>query len=375
SVRWNALETVLRPALEKVNRTSRTASDPDDLRWLRDNMPLLWAELWNTRNAFKQHKHLPHVRTPNGVTIPRAAALAESYLHAVEFNFSQTSFVAYLSAFQKTTVLKFRELWAVLPAMELVLLEQIAVRAKRFLANSEPAAIGICVRSLREVNQAQWRELLEQHIAFDPVLRQDPAGAYPRMDFESRNLYREKLVRIAERSDFTEVEVAHEALALARRARQQNIEDPRLALRESHIGYYLAGEGVSQLCERVRFRPSLIQRIRSFLRSHPDEFYLPGIEVLTFGIMSVIVLLLTSRFTPPGLILLSMLVLLLPCSQSAVQLMNYLATALLRPEILPKLDFSEGIPDDCTTLVAVPALLLSENQVRRLAQDLEVRYL
>src|SRR5581483_3535742 len=45
SVRWNALETVLRPALEKVNRTSRTASDPDDLRWLRDNMPLLWAEL------------------------------------------------------------------------------------------------------------------------------------------------------------------------------------------------------------------------------------------------------------------------------------------------------------------------------------------
>ena len=45
--------------------------------------------------------------------------------------------------------------------------------------------------------------------------------------------------------------------------------------------------------------------------------------------MSAIVLLLTSTFTSPVLILLSMLVLLLPCSQSAVQLMNYLTTALL----------------------------------------------
>src|SRR5438045_2131217 len=91
--------------------------------------------------------------------------------------------------------------------------------------------------------------------------------------------------------------------------------------------------------------------------------------------MSAIVLLLTSTFTSPILILLSMLVLLLPCSQSAVQLMNYLTTTLLRPEILPKLDLSKGVPEDCTTLVAVPALLLNQKQVRQLVQDLEVRFL
>jgi hypothetical protein len=55
--------------------------------------------------------------------------------------------------------------------------------------------------------------------------------------------------------------------------------------------------------------------------------------------------------------------------------MNYLTTALLRPQILPKLDFSKAIPEDCTTLVAVPALLLNEKQVRRLVDDLEVRFL
>jgi cyclic beta-1,2-glucan synthetase len=255
SARWNAMAAVLRPALEEVNDAPRDPADPDDLRWLRDNMALLWAELWNTRNAFKLLRRLPHVKTPSGATIPRAAAVAEAYLHAVEFEFSEASFIAYLDSFQKTTVLKFRELWTLLPAMELVLLEQVAIRARKFLDNPEAVSLGICVRSLREINQMHWKEVLEPQIAFDKALRQDPTGAYARMDFDSRNLYREKLVKIAERSDFTEMEVAFEALTLARHARSQNIEDPRLAERESHIGYYIVGEGVTQLCERIGFRP------------------------------------------------------------------------------------------------------------------------
>jgi hypothetical protein len=89
--------------------------------------------------------------------------------------------------------------------------------------------------------------------------------------------------------------------------------------------------------------------------------------------------LLTAYVTPldssPALLLLAMLALLLPCSQSAVQLMNYLTISLLQPQILPKLNFEGGIPDDCVTLVAVPTLLLNEKQVRRLVDDLEVRFL
>jgi len=71
----------------------------------------------------------------------------------------------------------------------------------------------------------------------------------------------------------------------------------------------------------------------------------------------------------------SMLLLLLPSSQAAVQLMNYLCDYAATPSILPKLDFIEGIPDDCVTMVAVPTLLLNEEQVRGLVESLEVRYL
>ena len=55
--------------------------------------------------------------------------------------------------------------------------------------------------------------------------------------------------------------------------------------------------------------------------------------------------------------------------------MNYLTTSLLSPRLMPKLDFSSGVPDDCVTMVVVPTLLLNEKQVRKLVDDLEVRYL
>lgn len=376
SARWQAMSAVLKPVLEKVGRVPRDRSDPDDIHWLRDNTPLLWAELGNTKNAFKRLRRLPQVRTPKGITVPRTAAVAEAFLYAANFDFDEAGFVAYLSAFQESTVLKYQELWALIPAMELALLEQIAARGRKLLESLETKqSIGVCVRSLREISHAHWKEILEPQIAFDKILREDPAGAYTQMDFASRNFYREKLVKIAERCDFTETEVAHEALTLAHNAQQRKFEDPRQAERQSHVGYYLIGQGAVELRNRIMFRPNLPARVRSFLRAHPDEFYLPGVEVLSFSIMSAIVLVLTNTATAPGLILFSMLVLLLPCSQAAVQLMNYLTTTLLRPEILPKLDFSKSIPTTCTTLVAVPALLLNDKQVRRLAQDLEVRFL
>jgi hypothetical protein len=375
TVRWNAMAVVLKPVLEQITKEGRTDSESDDHRWIRENTPLLGSHLGNTRNAFKLLNRMPHVKTPRGTTIPRAAGIAEAFLHEVDFEFSEAGFLAYLGAYQELIPLKFGELWALIPSLELVLLEQIAVRGRKCLETPEQThMVGVCVRSLREMSQLHWKDALDSQIVFDKVLREDPSGFYPKMDFDSRDLYRERVVKIAERSDSTEMEVAQAALMLAQNA-QRSFENPREGTRQSHIGYYLIGPGAKELHRRVGFRPPLGWKIRHFLRVHPDEFYLPGIEILTFGIMSAIVLLLTSTNTSPGMILFSMLLLLLPSSQSAVQVMNYLTTALLRPEILPKLDFSKAIPDDCTTLVAVPALLLSEKQVDKLVRDIEVRYL
>ena len=101
------------------------------------------------------------------------------------------------------------------------------------------------MRSLRDIGQTSWKEVLEPLVLFDRILRQDPAGAYARMDFESRDLYRTEVANIAEYSDLTEGDVAAAALALARSAHQEAHASPRLAARLGHVGYYLLAEGAA----------------------------------------------------------------------------------------------------------------------------------
>ena len=50
-----------------------------------------------------------------------------------------------------------------------------------------------------------------------------------------------------------------------------------------------------------------------------------------------------------------------------MSLVNLDVTTILRPRVLPKLQFDQGIPDACRTLVVVPTLLTSAEAVRKLA--------
>ncbi len=373
--RCRNLSRAFKPLLAAL-RTSPARTGSDDFRFLHENVLLIQAELEDTWDTFKRRHKLPQVRTSNGAVVPRMAALAEDYLAGATYQFAAGSFTEYVQAFQDVTVLNMAELWILIPALKLVLLEQIAERGRRLLQDPVRSyGVQEPVRSLREIKQTTWKVVIEPLIRFDRILRKDPAGAYSRMDYESRELYRTKLVRLADHSDCSEMEVAREVLALAREAQKHPDHDPRVTLRRSHVGTYLLAEGVPLLERRVDFRVPVAERLPAFLRSYPDEFYLPGIAVLTLLMVLGVVLLLTDASTSLGLILLSTLAVLLPSSQSAVQIMNYLATLLLPAQILAKLDFSEGLPNDCVTLVAIPTLLLNEQQVHRLADDLEVRFL
>jgi cyclic beta-1,2-glucan synthetase len=137
------------------------------------------------------------------------------------------------------------------------------------------------------------------------------------------------------------------------------------------VGYYLLDSGLGALRFRIGYRPQWMGRIRDTIRHAPNGFYLIGVEVTTFGTVAFLLSGLTV-LTP---ILAGLLLLLLPATQAAVDFMNNLAGFLIPPRRLPRLDFSEGVPDDCVTMVAVPTLLLSSTQVQGLVRDLEIRYL
>ncbi len=377
SRRCRKLEETFNTIFASVDAAFAKAPASEDLLWLRDNAQQLSSATRGVAAELGPLTHLPHVGT-NGDVIPRVLAITQAFLDETDTTFPENKFAEFCMAFEEITPLQFHEIGALVPALKLVLLEQIAARGSSLVkapTNRPRQRVTPCIRRLENVIQASWTEVLEQLVPFDRILREDPTGAYAALDVETRNVYRERVARIAQRSDRTELEVAQEALTLARQAHEKKYRDPRIGLRESHIGFYLLAEGTELLCQKVGFHPAFAERFTKWLRRHPDEFLLFGIASLTFAIITGALWLLTPPTTSPLFVLLSMLILLLPASQAAVQLMNYLATNLLPVEALPKLDFSKGIPDDCMTLVAIPTLLLSEKQVHALVESLEVRFL
>ena len=207
SERNNALRAALRPVLATFRGPLPKRPIGDDFRWVYDNLRLLHSDLRGMKEGFKLVRKIPHVRTPDGAITPRVVALAAGYLAAAGYEFSEKSLNAYVQAFQQSTALRLHELWALVPALKLVLLEEIAARGSKVTADPEGSyGVGVCVRSLRDISQTGWKEVLEPLILFDRILREDPAGAYPRMDFESRDLYRTELADIAQYSDLPEAE-------------------------------------------------------------------------------------------------------------------------------------------------------------------------
>ncbi len=347
------------------------------LQRLEGNTRLLRAAAMEIQNALPKFVRLPFARGVTGREMPRIVGVAHALLNSSKYRWSIPALSSFLHGFQAEEPLTVRELWALPIALNQVLLEEILAQAPGAFSNlpASDAAVDASVQCLQQVSMPVWSNILEPLVPFEPVLCQDPADTYRNMDFESRDMYRTVIEKIAIKSQMSEVEVAETALAMAREAGQQPHLNPRITARCGHVGYYLVDGGLNELRVRCGFRPGPLDRVRSLLHKYPDDFYLGGIQTIALLAMAAFILPLVPLYNPLAMLALAFLFLLLPVSQFAVELMNHTISAILKPQALPKLDFSKGIPADCKTLVVVPTLLLNEQQVRDLVEELEVRSL
>jgi cyclic beta-1,2-glucan synthetase len=303
---------------------------------------------------------LPQVRGSFGDS-PRVCLIASAYLDVAGLCFGEETCAAFLDGFQDVATLQLSEIWGLKPALEREILKRLETTSSGW---SE------LVTSLRHISEASWKDLFESVNIVDRTLARDPAGVYWSMDFDTRERYRSAVADLAEYSHLTESEVAAAAVDMAQEISSDG-RDPRAILRRRHVGFYLIDSGLPDLKRRIGYKCPLRRLTTEFVQRHSTPFYLVGIELVTFF---TVVLLLGGAGTFTA-ILVPLLMLLLPATQTAVDFMNHLATFLVRPRVLPKLDFSEGVPADCATMVAVPTLLLNEAQVHDLALDLEIRFL
>lgn len=272
------------------------------------------------------------------------------------------------------------ELWAVPIALRIVLLQRLyeavehCERASESESDdshvSELTTVAGCVSSLRTVETADWNDFVEQSSAVERLLRDDPPGVYRHLDFSTRDYYRRAVEEISRHASSQQYEVAEAALRLSEAA-DQSLDEPY----RRHIGYYLIDEGRSILQSKVGYRPGLRDRLKHILWRRRTGLYLFFvIAPAMFGSLALLSALLATGTGPvasTGAALLA-LIPLLSVTSGAI---NLLVTNLIAPCRLPKMDFSEGIPDDNLTMVVVPMLLSGQDDIADVLANLEQNYL
>ena len=236
---------------------------------------------------------------------------------------------------------------------------------------ADQVSVSHCIASLRLMSATDWKDFVEELSVVEKTLRSDPMGVYPAMDFVTRDRYRHEVEFFSRHSRTEEPDVAKLAIRLAGEAAQAS--GPKL--RAAHVGFYLIDKGRSALGAAVGVRWPWRTMIENAIHRFPLVFYMGAIGLLTLLPTFWVVRSVRASGGPEWKLVLLGLVLALCASQLAVSLVNWLSMLLVKPRLLPRMDFSSGIAEDCGAMVVVPTILSSLKGVDGLIEALEIHHL
>jgi cyclic beta-1,2-glucan synthetase len=390
--RLEALETLLQAAHAHYVQVSESEDMLSGAaEWMLDNHYIVRQAARQVRKNIPRgyYRRLPKLGDAPWEGVARIYVLARAFASHEDGMIDTARLARFVDAYQDQAALTMGELWALPTIIRLVLLELLAQAVSPDVAEDVPAGlkpvlsfhvsenipqvalVGNCIRGLRTLASEDWEAFFEEVSEVEALLRQDPAGVYPRMDFQTRNQYRQIVEELAGGEPGAEKEVAGLAVDLARRA--QGGGDP--APRKGHVGYYLLEGGYAQLRSLSGLKPSARVRLRRWLLERATALYLGSIALLT----ALIVAALTGAAQAAGgtawQVIAVVLLTFLPALLVAVNVVNMAVTHLVSPKTLPKMDFRRGIPAAHETMVVIPALLTDLDEVDSLVSQLERHYL
>ena len=280
----------LRARLSERLKACRKLASPNELTpqlELLESSRMFQSAIPTDESIASTFRKLPHVRVATGDNLPQVVYLAMGYLAAAKGIWSQESLAIYMDQVQRHHPLLLQEILLLPESLKLAQIQFILDRADETFATDnlpeiEQSPFSAPIHSLRRLSQAEWPDILEPLIPFADILRQDPGGVFENMELETRTAYDQRVAELAKYADASEVETAQTALELALQAAHTEERDPRLALRKRHIGYYLFAEGRTELQHRIGYHPPLKERLRSFIRSQNEEFYIRVLRLPQF---------------------------------------------------------------------------------------------
>ncbi len=194
------------------------------------------------------------------------------------------------------------------------------------------------VTSLISLDKIDWEHVFSKVSIVDCIFNECAAGVYGKMDTKSKNIYRKKLEQTAKRAEMSQVDTARSIL---HRAENEGLD----------VGTVLFEK-------RKNYAPRIFIYMLSL-----------------YGIAVVLWLLMMMLPSNGRLNIFAAVLAVIPCICISELIVNSVCCRLVSPTQLCRLDMTDGLTQDCATVMLVPALLGSVQDIKELMDRMESNYI
>jgi cyclic beta-1,2-glucan synthetase len=413
--RMDELEEKLEIAYERfVNAAEEELATSHAGEWMLDNIFIVRQAFRLIREDMPKgfYHQLPKLASGPLEGYPRIYRLTKALVNQPDTQLGIENIQRFVAAYQEVTSLTTGELWALPVMLRYAVLDLLSQATLRY-SDTDPipdqtqkslshpkwnndTLVANAILNLRTLSSMDWMEIVGSLSLVERTLQLDPAGIYSNMDVDTRNRYRRVVEEIALATAFDEERIAREAVSLAETVLQSNGNDsykddgrnlppyssaidlnsltPKIP-RAAHVGFYLIDAGRKQLEDRLGFKRSGWKSLIHQISGQTLFLYLSTIALITSLVLfSILLLILPSKVAAITKFLLGLLS-FIPSLSISVNLVHWLITLFAPIRQLPKMDFSNGIPDAFRTIVVIPSLLCNSHEVDALLEQMELHFL
>ena len=244
------------------------------------------------------------------------------------------------------------------------------IQKEHFDVAIQKVLIGNSITSLKTIQRINFLEIFEKINGVEDVLKQDPSNVYQNMDWKTKEYYRNKIKEISEKTKISEIYIARKILEIAKKGEGK----------KAHIGYYLIDNGLETLYENLKckYRKTRNSKVKV-------QQFISLIIILTVLLSTLITVIFNcemirenveiSMTTRIILNVVLVILLLIPCSEIVTQIVQFILNEVVKPKLIPKMDYQNGIPEEKATMVVIPTIVKTSEKVKELMKKLEVFYI
>lgn len=98
-------------------------------------------------------------------------------------------------------------------------------------------SLGNSITSIKDISRIDFLNVFEKINSVEEVLKKDPSQVYNKMDYKTKDHYRNRIKELSKATRISEIYIANKALDLAEKHEGK----------KAHIGYYLVSDGLEEL--------------------------------------------------------------------------------------------------------------------------------